>query len=464
MPDVPGLAPSFRRTKRCATLRVVILYPITGYGGVYNADVFPIGFWNYTKIADCGPEAVADWKAAGMTLAMSPNYGPAEEEVRRMRAILDVAAEQDIRAILCDSRASWPHLTHNGEDIYRRDMQTAIRQIGEHPAILGFHVGDEPGQAAFPHACRAYRIQKELAPHLTPFLNLLQWNPNVHKIVGYEDWEQYLDAYMEQSQADILAYDCYSQMLPDGAGIDMYFRNLRLFQQAGERHKVPFWPTQLSVGGRHYRCPNEDDLRWQLGTAVAHGAKGLLWFFFYMRRPHANFRLSPIDEHGERTVTFDALSRVCRTFLNGPAATIQGLTLKRVHHVGTAYGGTPLLDTRNGPVGRVLNVELLPGMNSVPAYREASAPLIVSQFVDGHGHDHVMMVNNSQTVNAHTWLTLRCRAPSVVRIGWKGGEERCAVAPRDNTDAVNTSATVDMWLAPGQMELFRLERDDGTGG
>ena len=71
-------------------------------------------------------------------------------------------------------------------------------------------------------------------------------------------------------------------------------------QKEMENFPIGFW---------NYRCPNEDDFRWQLNTAIAHGAKGILWFFFYMRYPHDNARLSPIDEHWKRTETFQWLSQ-----------------------------------------------------------------------------------------------------------------------------------------------------------
>ena len=52
----------------------------------------------------------------------------------------------------------------------------------------------------------------------------------------------------------------------------MYFTNLREFEAASRRHGIPYWTTLLSVGHFRYRCPREDDMRWQVSTAAAHGA------------------------------------------------------------------------------------------------------------------------------------------------------------------------------------------------
>ena len=83
----------------------------------------------------------------------------------------------------------------------------------------------------------------------------------------------------------------------------MYFGCLKMFADAARRHGLPLWITPLAVGHFRYRCPTEDLFRWQVNTAAAHGMTGFVWFFFYMRDPHDNYRVPPIDEHWERVET-----------------------------------------------------------------------------------------------------------------------------------------------------------------
>lgn len=405
-------------------------------------NTFPIGFWNYASIVHLDESCVQDWGDAGMTLAMSPEFNPEPAHVQSMHRILDAAQERGIRVILCYSQTYWHALTERGEEAYRQGMQEAIREFGAHPAVFGFHVGDEPDSHQFPDACRAMRIQKELAPNLIPFCNLLPWHQGCEPRVGYESWAAYLDAYVAQARPDLLCYDCYSQMNPGTEGWDMYFRNLREYQEAGQRHGRPFWTTLLSVGHFRYRCPTEDDFRWQVNTAVAHGAQGLLWFFFYMRQPHDNYRLAPIDEHWERTETFERLSRVNRTFLKWHAPVVRPLTLQRVQHVGQAWGGIPAFDG-GGFVSRARSVH--------------GTPLIVSEFTDRDGHEYAMVVNNSQTESTQAELWFRGRHPQAYRVEWTAKEARVTpAAGQSGEDYV----LVRPWLAPGQMELYRIAHQD----
>ncbi|MBA4388946.1 MAG: hypothetical protein C0404_13270 [Verrucomicrobia bacterium] len=405
---------------------------------------FPIGFWNYVPLEQQDESAVRDWRDAGMTFTMSPGFGAGADDIAGVRKILDRAHEAGIRMILCHADTDWRNLTAKGESVYREEFARAVKELGSHPAVSGFHVGDEPRAEHFEDACRAVRIQKELAPNLQPFLNLLPWHPGADKAVGFGDWGKYLDAYVEKSGVDLLCYDCYSQQNnpTDAWGWDMYFKNLREYEAASKRQGIPWWTTLLSVGHFKYRCPTEDDLRWQLNTAVAHGAKGILWFFFYMRQPHDNYRLAPVDEHWERTETYEWLSRVCRTFLKWTAPTLRELTLNSVSHVGRAWGEVALF-TGNGRVQK--------------AASQHKTDLIISEYRHANGSEYVSVVNNSQKESTLAEIVVRGNHPQLYRICWESRELPVSKTGEGGSGSGDDWCLTRPWLAPGQLELYRVE-------
>ncbi len=408
---------------------------------------FPIGFWNYTSINRQDAAAVKDWAGAGMTLTLGPNFGPDPAQISKMRSILDAAQVAGIRLILCHEQGAWTHLTKAGEEAYRRDFKVAVEAIGNHSAVFGFHVGDEPGTAVFSDACRAMRIQKEIAPHLQPFLNLFPMFQGVSSLIGYQDQARYLNDFATQAKPPFLCYDCYSQMNPDpekdaSSGYEMYFHNLRTFWQAAVRNNMDYWTTLLSVGHFRYRCPNEDDLRWQLNSAVASGAKGLLWFFFYMNKPQDNYRVAPIDEHGERTETYAWLSRVCCTFLKWQAPILLESTLIHSSHTGKNWGGWPLFDG-SGLVAK--------------ASSSAGTGLIISEFKHRNGADYLAVVNNSQRECTAADLIVQGEKPNLHRVGWEATETSLVDSTGRGAEQGADYIKLQRWLAPGQMELFRVE-------
>jgi hypothetical protein len=336
-------------------------------------DMFPIGFWNYAPIEVFDEAKIQEWQDAGVTLTMGPTFSATPENVARMKQVLDWAQARKIKVIICDPRTHTPGPLP--ADHVNRVAQ-AVKDFGGHPASFGFHILDEPSTAEFQSVCDGVKTTKAAAPALHPFVNLLPWYPGVNTRVGFDNWQTYLDEFLKQSGAEFLCYDCYSQMNPEKSGWPMYFKNLNEFREAAQRNGVPFWTTILSVGHFHYRCPSEDDIRWQFNTAVAYGAQGILYFFFYMRQPHDNYRLSPIDEFYQRTPTFDSLRRVNKGFVRRYGRLFLDLEFeKAMQHPQPITGCLPF-----EPDDLIKEVRT-----------DGDRPLIISRFVDKQGRPWVVM-------------------------------------------------------------------------
>lgn len=404
---------------------------------------FPVGFWNYTFLDQHPVDAscVKDWDEAGMTVAMSPGYHlPNPEHAEKIRAILDECHRRRIKVILYQVGAMYWHLKESGEQRVREAVTLALREFGDHPAVLGLHCGDEPKKDDTDIAIRTVQIHKELAPHWQPFLNLFPWHQNIHPYVSDQHWPQYLDYLYEKARFDFYAYDCYYHMNPGEEGWEIYFKNLEHFSAAARRHNIEFWTTLLCTAHFNYRIPTEDDLRWQLHSALAWGAKGIVWFFFYLRyNGHGvfdNFRHAPINEFWQRTEMFDRLSYVNRQFLNTLAPVLNELRFKHAYNIGLnwGWGGYPF----HGRDRRVLSAT-------------APGPLIVSEFTHKDGTDYVAVTNNSCTQNIQATLAVRGCKPTLLQVGLQGKES--PVSPSDRGD---TFVAVSQWFAPGQMALYRV--------
>lgn len=404
---------------------------------------YPMGFWNYTQSGQLGPKDVEDWKDCGMNLVLSPEYDSRVHHKEDMLALLDACEERGIQMILCDHRTLWKGASTD-EAAYRERFAAALADFGSHPAVYGFHIGDEPKAEDEADCAAAYRIQLEMAPNLVPFLNHFPWHGNINTLMKTTDYRQWLEQFIQKSQTKLLCYDCYSQMNPDEDGIEMYFHNLKVFSQAARNTGVPLWTTLLSVGHFRYRCPSEDDLRWQISTAAASGCKGLLWFFFYERTPYINYRLPPIDEFWEKTSTYYDLRRCVRRFQGQHADLLSQLTLDRIYHVGRAYGGYRLFEKQVDPLVQDLE-------------SSDHAPMILSVFRDGEGKEYCCVVNMSQKVNTFFTLSLKGEATKAYRYDFGGGVVQVA-AQQDSAFSVGGGViSIGSWLAPGQMEIYRVE-------
>jgi hypothetical protein len=363
-----------------------------------------------------------------------------ETDLDVIREMMDECAENDIKMILCDRRLYWSGAAGDPAG-YEAKFRASYEALGRHPAAFGFHIGDEPGdETAFADCNAAHRIQLAAAPELTPFLNFLPYwdgQETTHlKCPTFADWAQKTAA---ASGLKILSYDCYWQMLPDAWGIDAYFKNLRMFREAADLTGTKPWTTLLSVGHFKYRCPNENDLRWQLNTAVVSGMEGIMWFFIYERECRINYRLPAIDAFGERTETFNWLARTNKYFLHQFGDFF--LRAKRVKtvHVGKAFGGYELFEA-----GKTDDIVLdVTTSDNVPA---------VMSFYEMDGKRFVAIVNNSTTEDSEMLLHIDDKVKSVKQ--WNFNRQ---IVPLRCMSHENGRYIAGDWHFPGQMKLYCIE-------
>ena len=402
---------------------------------------FPIGFWNYTT-GQLSAEDVCDWVDLGMTMANSPEIPEDADEAYKqvIRDMLDACAEKDLRMILCDHRALWKGASTDPEG-YKARFLAAYEEFGRHPAAFGFHVGDEPcDEVAFADSVAAHRIQVETAPALTPFLNYLPyWEGQEHTILKAPSFTEWVEKTAADAELRILSNDCYVQMNPGEGGVHAYFRNLRALREAADRTGISPWTTLLSVGHFKYRCPSENDLRWQLSTAVVSGMEGIMWFFVYERECRINYRLPPIDAFGERTETFNWLARTNKYFLPPFGDFFLRAKRQKTVHVGKAYGGYPLFEAGKTD-DLVLDVTTSDGV-----------PAILS-FYELDGKKYVAIVNNSTTEDSEMQVHIAKSVKSIKQWNF----HRQLIPVRDLREQEDRYVACD-WHFPGQIKLYCIE-------
>lgn len=363
-------------------------------------------------------------------------------EKHKVGELFDLAEERGMQLILGDERANWRNLTKNGEEKYRADMADAIAEFGSHPATFGFYIGDEPNAPDFDGAMLATKINNEMAPYLTEYINLLSWFDWIGPRMGTDAYAPYLDRVVNEGACTLLSYDCYTQMYEGKTGYDVYFNNLREYYLASKRHNLPFINIVLVSGHFDYRCPSKNDMWWQLNSSVAHGAKGISRFIIEMDRVHQNYRDLPINLLGERTEQYAWLSKVNRTFQKYCGKVINTLTIDKCYHVCEAYGNMPLFE----PFKNLLGVE-----------SKGNIPLIVSDFYNDMGEHFYMVCNNNPEKSAN--VSLRVKAGVTFTICNIDNTFMPITALADPIGAqFNTPGqSYNFFLSPGQLAMLKEE-------
>lgn len=421
----------------------------------FRLKKFPVSFWNYTNLGEHGAHMteaeVESWADAGFTVLQSPGFDPNDNAQKdHIIKLLNWADKLGMKLILCDPRC----YAKKGKDgkppvDYADGIRSALADFGNHPALFGFHVGDEPNAKFKNTFFECYRIQKEIAPHLHPFANLAPcWDPAAASLsyVGTDTWPNYLDEFVKKSNADLVGYDCYAQMASgDGdKGWNIYYRNLRLYREAALRNGIPFWNTILSVGHYQFRCPSQDEIRWQFNTSIAAGANGIVWFFYYMRQPHGNFRMSPVDEHWDKTQTYYDIRRVQKSFHRRYGDLFNRLVSTRVSFLFRTYGEGEMFK----PDDLLKNIE--------DALTHITL-MLIGEFMDIEGKRYVMFVNNSMAENGLFRITFQ-KNVKTFSWDWNGKEYEGGAYCNEGIGSDSEGNPVhSLWLAPGQEAVYRVE-------
>ena len=133
-----------------------------------------------------------------------------------------------------------------------------------------------------------------------------------------------------------------------------------------------------------------------------------------------------------------------RRFLGQHAQLLSQLTLDRSYHVGKAYGGYPIFEKGADPL-----VASLSGSDH--------APLMLSVFRDKESREYCCVVNLSQKLNTFFQLDVRGENAKAYRYDFGGGTPLVTAQQDSSYHTGDGVISIGSWLAPGQMEIYRIE-------
>lgn len=148
--------------------------------------------------------------------------------------------------------------------------------------VMGYQLKDEPQAPEFPALAAWSASVAARAPGALRFINLL---PNYGFTAPSSPvYEEYVADFVRIVRPDLLSFDHYPQWgAADDADVSPagFIRNLRVVRAAAQGAGIAFWLffNSMPYGGRS--DVSEAQLRWQVYTALAHGAKGVMYFCYW---------------------------------------------------------------------------------------------------------------------------------------------------------------------------------------
>lgn len=164
-----------------------------------------------------------------------------------------------------------------------------VNATKDHPAVLGYNMGDEPGGAAFEELGRLKeKIRAIVSEDKIIMCNMLpNYAPGsaygVEADEEFNIYEKFLDVYMQTVKPDVLSFDHYpftSDKGNDQGRISLMIENLCDIRNTGVKYGVDTWGFVQNSSWAGMRIPDANELRFVTNLHLIFGLKSFSYFLY----------------------------------------------------------------------------------------------------------------------------------------------------------------------------------------
>jgi hypothetical protein len=334
---------------------------------------FPIGFWLGPPQAANTVESYRRVKDCGFTLAFVGFGNCTTEDYRKT---LDICQDIGLKAMVYMHEEIWREYARKTD--WRAIPAKRAEEFGQHPALAGWGLLDEPRAEHFADLAAWNRTLGERTPGKLRFINLLPHGCPPEQ-TGAKSYEDYVETFLSTVKPDVLCFDHYvlvkEGVLEKGTLVPNYFENLEIIRAAALRHGVPAWNGILAWSHLVYASPTPEQMRWQVWTSLAYGMKGIMYFTYWPDPEQKPGMPAIVDVNGKPSAIYPEVKKLNHE-MQTLGQTLLKLTSTGVYHAGEIpSGGKPV------PADAALQLP-------------ADQPLMVGFFrKDGTDEDYAIVVN-----------------------------------------------------------------------
>jgi hypothetical protein len=345
---------------------------------------------------------------------------------------LDRVNDAGLSCFVTDKRvAGYDWEKPRSEDEVQSSVRELARQVGSHPAVLGFYLRDEPSVALMPTLGRVAALLRSALPGTWPYLNLFPTYANSEQL-GVGSYEEYVRQFIETVHPPFVSYDNYS--LVNGEMLDRFYANLEVIRRASLAAGIPFWNCILANAHFNYMEPSDATFNLQVYSTLAYGGRGIQ-YFTYFAPSIGNYRSAAIDQFGHRTPTWSMLQRI-NDQIHALAPTLIQLRSTGVYHY-------PDVPPQSQPLAQSHLIKDIQ-MTASGVRPPVQARFLVGEFEDRSGRPYLLFANKDLLHSFNFHIDLKQQGRKLIRISPYSGREEPFGREMD-------------WLAPGAGLLLRVE-------
>ncbi|QTH43770.1 beta-galactosidase [Cohnella sp. LGH] len=395
-----------------------------------------IGLWVSPPASEATSARYAEIKEAGFTfvIGLTEYQDGGEQAIERA---LDAAAANGLKYVVHDPDLKRLQI---GTAASEEELRRRVSAFAGHPAYMGHLLKDEPSAPEIDQLASVKAAYLQAAPDGLAYVNLFPRHAAPDLLQA--DYADYIEKFMQVYKPQALSYDHYpflteSSVFAGDRITEDYYINLEMIRSASIRYDTPFWlfVQTLAFNGTH-RDPTEAEIRWQVNTSLAFGAKGIQYFTYWTPDDgREKFGDAIIARDGSRTKHYAEVQAVNRELAElGPA-------LMSLKSAGVLFGGNHQAIAENSAAG-------FPPLESI----EGDA-VVVGCFMDEEGLPALFVVNGSYEDAAEASLLLSGRTYRQAVI--VDGPTKSQSQVQGAVDLTGDSR-LRLTLAPGEGKLVRF--------
>lgn len=325
--------------------------------------------------------------------------------------------------------------------------ESAVSLIRNHPALVAYHIKDEPVASEYPWLSELSEKIAELDASHPCYINLLpNWS------WGVDEYSADIEDFASRFDLPFYSFDNYPVIEEDGVVKvrPEWYRNLEEFSAMARKHGKPFWAFALAKSHgivepevAFYPEPTLGHLRLQVFSNLLYGAQAIQYFNF-------TGIVDPVT--CEKKPAYDLIKQV-NSEIRAYSSVFAGCSVLGIWHIGESIpSGTKSLDEM--PHKRVKSISVTEcksgqaeGVEGVDeGMSEESDGGAVVALIENTGKTYLAVQNRSCSDAATLDIRFRCRLPFIN-------------SSRVNQITVNGPVSFNdqpLTLEPGNLAIFQL--------
>lgn len=281
---------------------------------ILDIKEIPIGLWVTPPAGSQTTEEYRKIRESGINFVNGFYFH--ENSNSRILNVLNFCKENDLKYFASKSVVGEDIAKYakNPDESLLKKFTDGIKPYANHEAFAGELLMDEPGKPLFNSVSAYISAFKKAYPNKLWHVNLLpSYATGAIQTSSYAD---YINSWMQTINPHYLSYDSYP-LLTDGTITREYYSNLDFIRAKSRFQEIPFWTfiQTLSIAGTpgvpDKREPSEADIRWQVWSNLAFGAKGIQYFCYWSPgNGSETFGNALIDLNGQKTVRYDYVKKL----------------------------------------------------------------------------------------------------------------------------------------------------------